>query len=1114
MSQLKGNEFIDPKFFDELKKGAEESLKLVKDLKGVLKSDLQSKSTIKIVEPKTVKDIENFNKSVKETRTVIDNLTKAEAKELQLQKELSKLKNDKVYQKQAKEIERLRQEKNAINKATRDEVKAEREVNQEYKKQSRLLNDLRNQYKNLAVAGKANTKQAKDLLAQIKPLDKKLKDVDATVGQSQRNVGNYASAFRNLASSIGLTLGVAGVFRVLRGSVGIVRDFEKQSATLAGVLGKTREEIKGLDEDAKRLGATTEFTATQVGSLQEAYARLGFSQQQILDTTEATLRGATAFQSELGETAELVGSTLNQFGLDASESAKVVDVLARSTQISALNFKQLQTSLPIVGKTAQVAGLSLERTAGLLGVLANNGIDASTASTGLRNVFLDLAKKGISYDDALSQINNSQDKLALATELFGKRGATVAITLAQNIESADKFNDSLLNAGGTAEQLAKTQLNTLDGALKLLNSAWEGYILQLNDATNGGNTLTKGIRFLSENLETILDTVGKAALAFTTYKTTVFLTTNVLKAYNAVSNLFQRGIKGVTGAFRNFNKVAKANVIGAVVAAIVLAVTVLKDFIGTLSTAEKTQRRLNEAQKEAEVAIAKEKASLESLLVVAKDETRSKQERERAIKELNKISPEYLGNLTLETINTNEATKAIDNYIKSIEKKAKATALNNQLVKIEEELAQERNKRLEDQITLGDKVGQAFSLKNLNPFVSKTDKIINNASELAKKGLENRAENIKSLEEQKKGILDQIKASSTLEDVLGNETKSTKSNTKAIKENTRAKKENINLNDFVDSDEEDLAFFNSQQVDEAKDNKEELEILNQEFTVSSLEEQDRRQKQLEEKEARALEERKKTYQSLNNVADSFAQRQQDRANKEIENIDRVIDASQNRINRLRDFAVQGNLTAENSIAVEEKAQAEATLRKEKEIQKQKRIESSLALLKTYTSSLEGGQTPSQAIADVLKNGTLLAGLINALPSFDVGTDNTSKHINGFSGGVDGKGGFLAVNHPNEKIFNAEDSAKIGFDVPNSEVADTFGMVKRGLLVPKSTNEVVVNWQSNEAILNKFDSLEKTVKNLHIPEVTYDFDNIEKVVTKIIKSKNSTNKVNKKSTGIW
>jgi len=387
-----------------------------------------------------------------------------------------------------------------VNKTKREDAVLTSKLTGAYQKLNLKRTQAKTTLQNLIASEEASTKEIEKAQKAFNKLDAKVNKADLAVRDFGKNVGNYPrqlgrgiASIKNLMGAFGAVGGIMLFAKIMKESFAITRDFEKQMATTAGVLGKTRKEIKPLTDDAKRLGATTEFTAKQVGTLQEAYARLGFTQEQILDTTEATLKGATALQSDLGETADLVGSTLNQFGLDAKESGRIVDVLSKSTQISALNFKKLQTALPIVGKVAKLAGVSFEETASMLGVLSSNGIDASTSASALRNIFLDLAANGLTLEEALGQINNSTDKLNTANELFGKRGATVAVTLAENTDLAAKFSDQLNNAGGSAEKLAKEQLDTLDGSIKLLSSAWEGFILSVDNGSGVFGSITRGI---------------------------------------------------------------------------------------------------------------------------------------------------------------------------------------------------------------------------------------------------------------------------------------------------------------------------------------------------------------------------------------------------------------------------------------------------------------------------------------------------------------------------------------------------------------------------------------------------------------------------------------------
>ena len=107
--------------------------------------------------------------------------------------------------------------------------------------------------------------------------------------------------------------------------------------------------------------------------------------------TEHIQNFATAVGTDLSSAASLAGATLRMFGLDASESQRVADVLAKSCSASALSFEYLNSGMATIGPVANSFGLSLEDVTGLLGVLANAGFDASSAATAGRNIILNLA---------------------------------------------------------------------------------------------------------------------------------------------------------------------------------------------------------------------------------------------------------------------------------------------------------------------------------------------------------------------------------------------------------------------------------------------------------------------------------------------------------------------------------------------------------------------------------------------------------------------------------------------------------------------------------------------------------------------------------------------------
>ena len=316
----------------------------------------------------------------------------------------------------------------------------------------------------------------------------------------------------------GLVAGIGAVGSLFAAAARKGAEFDKAMSSVQAVTNATEEEMNALASTAKRLGSTTEFTAMQVAELETELAKLGFPVSDIVEMSEATLNLASSMGIGLGEAAAFTGSTLRAFGLEATESKKVIDILAQSTASSALDFGKLNTALTTVAPIAKTAGVSLSDTTAMLGTLANAGFEASTSGTALRNIFLSLSKEGITMEEAFAKINSATDKNTVAMELFDKRGAGVAITLAENADATADLKQQLDGASesfdglGAAAGIAETRLDNLAGDTTKLNSAWEGFLLSIED---GEGILNRIARAFTQELTASIERFRKGLTAVT-----------------------------------------------------------------------------------------------------------------------------------------------------------------------------------------------------------------------------------------------------------------------------------------------------------------------------------------------------------------------------------------------------------------------------------------------------------------------------------------------------------------------------------------------------------------------------------------------------------------------
>lgn len=314
----------------------------------------------------------------------------------------------------------------------------------------------------------------------------------APIQGAANQIKSLGTSFKAIAvgAGVGAIAGLGSLFvtATKRGA-----EFAKSLSGLEAVLGASDSEMNQLSNSAKELGASTQFTSKQVVELQTEFAKLGFSTKEILASTKATLDLAASLDVGLGEAAAIAGSTLRAFGLEAEETQRVVDVMASSTSKSALDYEALRESLKLVAPTSRAMNVSIEETTALLATLADNGLKGSVAGTGLSKTFIELNKEGIPLKEALDRVKNSSNQLNTAIDLVGVVGAKSLLTLANNAPKIDRLTTSFENSQGAAQRLAETRLDNLAGDTTKLSSAWEGFLLSIEDGTGIFNTIARGI---------------------------------------------------------------------------------------------------------------------------------------------------------------------------------------------------------------------------------------------------------------------------------------------------------------------------------------------------------------------------------------------------------------------------------------------------------------------------------------------------------------------------------------------------------------------------------------------------------------------------------------------
>jgi TP901 family phage tail tape measure protein len=361
---------------------------------------------------------------------------------------------------------------------------------------------------------------------------------------------------------------------------------EVRAQTFKGVMGEEQVELfKQMNAEARRLGATTSFSASDAAGAMIELATGGFEAKEQMAALAGVMDVAAAGHVEMAQAAEIGIIAINSFGLSASDAGRVGDVMVNTASNSTTSITEMAEALKYVGTVAKNAGVSLEVTNAAIGELAQVGVEGSQAGTTLRAMLLRLQapdKKGKSalrwlgidtrdkagnlrpFEELLADIHNKMDRkfgkgkggnrrAALLKAVFGEEAASGAAGLVERAGTGS-FKEAIasnLAAEGTAARVAADMVNNAKGATKELDSAIEELQLSI------GEQLLPAFRETVVELTSMVQGMARWASENPELTKTIALSTAALATFATVGGPVIRGVSLlVSGA--GFLKVALA----------------------------------------------------------------------------------------------------------------------------------------------------------------------------------------------------------------------------------------------------------------------------------------------------------------------------------------------------------------------------------------------------------------------------------------------------------------------------------------------------------------------------------------------------------------------------
>lgn len=490
----------------------------------------------------------NYSDAIKELGIYRQSLEKTTQAEKDLKEEFKKGKvGEEEYNRQ---MSALTQNKKALQAATRDVTRAVQNNIKVEKEQAGSLTQLRAQLSNLVqqydrlAASQRNGMRGSQLKAQINDITKTIKDAEMATQRFYRNVGNYQSAllglrelggaFKTFGGTVTAVLGGLGLNEVANTMLEVARNFEDAMARVRSVANPDSGEFQQMRDRAIELGATTRYTATEVGNAMEELARKGYTAAEVTRLVGDTLMMAQANVTSIADAATIASNSMRAFGLGAEEITRVADVMSSACANSATNLTQLGEAMKTAAPAARAANVSLEQTVALVGGLANIGMTGSDAGTGVKQILMAVATMAKSTDKArkvlehynlditearlrtgdlmemlkemkMSGIGESLADLKLVS---GKYASPRLANLINNVDEAIQLEEKLKQSWGENERMYNQSIGNTSQAFYMLKSAWESMLIGMYDSTSSYliepiKWLTEAIRWATKNVEVL-----------------------------------------------------------------------------------------------------------------------------------------------------------------------------------------------------------------------------------------------------------------------------------------------------------------------------------------------------------------------------------------------------------------------------------------------------------------------------------------------------------------------------------------------------------------------------------------------------------------------------------
>lgn len=375
------------------------------------------------------------------------------------------------------------------------------------------------------------------------------KSASAGISMVRREERKLRNGFSKLTGQLG-KLGLAfGSLMIVQEVIKANIELDSSLASLQAITGVTNEQFKAF---SKQVGDVAKAQKMFAGDTAKAFEIVASAQPILLENadamalvTNAVITLSKASGDDLETSALSLTGVMNQFNLQASEAARVMNTLAAGSVYGSANISNVAASMKNFGTVAASSNMTVEETVALIEVMGSKSIFAEEAGTKLRSALISMQDAGMGYasgvfniNDALSEMkkkldaqSTAQQKDILLLKVFGKEQITTGRIMMSNI---GLFQDLTKQVTGT--QMAVEQMNTNSNTLRARLDQVKNSFLNVMTTTDSTNESMQKIKDMllkvADNMDKIIPKVWLAIKVFAAYKIIMMIATAVQWAFN------------------------------------------------------------------------------------------------------------------------------------------------------------------------------------------------------------------------------------------------------------------------------------------------------------------------------------------------------------------------------------------------------------------------------------------------------------------------------------------------------------------------------------------------------------------------------------------------------